>query len=679
MRIRVGLGHTLALIALLLAASAYAVAQTFVPPEPRGPAPSFRFPEHALSKLTRASMYVQRPVRNALGQYSYIVSLEDSAVSPFIGLPPPVDGLAEWHKPEMRNLAAALGRQYGFTTTDITSWIDRSLTAYLTVGQVARLSLDPRVRKISRNLWLRTSANLWYDATGPQNQTISWGTVAVGGSLFPFDQSVTVYVLDSGVGYHTDLGTVVDRRIANSNALFPVGCYSHATHVAGILSGYGSGLGTLLGVNPMVRIVSIAVNEAADPDHACSIGQPTTATTASGLDMIYQMLQGSQRAGIINISINGEQFVQTGVLGQKFPTLTTPTVGFPGALIVQSAGNEERDACLVSYDARQPADGVVVVGGHDANGQPVVRLNGVDGFRNGDRAGSEPGSNFGWCVDVWAPSNNIYSTWGGSPQRGDTTYSGHALLSGTSMAAPHITGLASYAQSAWGPVTPQSLESAIRSWSYWLGSRDSTTRVVNAATLGSAYPTALPTAEFLINGYVNGSINAFSDEKFSLKYEVVGAQSCTLTGYVNGAVWYTAPDFDTKYDWGLVGLTPGTYRWTVDCVSAQGTHNVAAANAVVSAAPPTPIANWYVNGVVATGQTISVPSTQQFELRYVSTDTSSCDLDAFRGPVDGWLERLVQRPGHRDVVRLGVDQPAPESLSLAARLPRSTGKRVCAS
>lgn len=32
-------------------------------------------------------------------------------------------------------------------------------------------------------------------------------------------------------------------------------------------------------------------------------------------------------------------------------------------------------------------------------------------------------------------------------------------------------------------------------------------------------------------------------------------------------------------------------------------------------------------------------------MNYVSTDTSSCDLDAFRGPVDGWLEPWYSAPG----------------------------------
>lgn len=86
-----------------------------------------------------------------------------------------------------------------------------------------------------------------------------------------------------------------------------------------------------------------------------------------------------------------------------------------------------------------PVDGIVVVGGLNAAGAqqfPFSQNNASSPYTGG----WEPGSNYGSCVEMWAPSNSIRSSW---PNNLGTPISwGTGYLSGTSMAAPFVAGLA---------------------------------------------------------------------------------------------------------------------------------------------------------------------------------------------------------------------------------------------
>jgi subtilisin family serine protease len=64
-------------------------------------------------------------------------------------------------------------------------------------------------------------------------------------------------------------------------------------------------------------------------------------------------------------------------------------------------------------------------------------------------------SNFGPCVDIWAPGVNIIST---------KRISGTATLSGTSMATPHVTGTAALFWAVHRGSTPSDVEAALRAF-----------------------------------------------------------------------------------------------------------------------------------------------------------------------------------------------------------------------
>lgn len=145
--------------------------------------------------------------------------------------------------------------------------------------------------------------------------------------------------------------------------------------------------------------------------------------------------------------------------------------------------------------------------------------------------------------------------------------------------------------------------------------------------------------EFLIDGVVNGTVSKYTNQPFVLRYDSAGAVTCDVTAYMNGLLWYQLPSNPPAYNWSYILPTPGHYQWLVDCVSAHGTHGAAAASATVTVPPPTPNANWYLNGTVVTNQTATLPALDQFgnptlfSLRYESTATTYCDLDAFKNPI----------------------------------------------
>lgn len=179
------------------------------------------------------------------------------------------------------------------------------------------------------------------------------------------------------------------------------------------------------------------------------------------------------------------------------------TSWYQGAFVAQSAGNYAADACGnftnqfgftysyayhpgVGFVPGQPPhwtaidnDGVMVVGAIHHTGAPVTTSVPFSETYPSGLTGQPPASNYGACVDVWAPGNAIVSTWGlhvvfppnaqtvsgvwppysGNPASGSQ---GWAFLSGTSMAAPHVGGAAAYLADALNLNTPAAIEAAVR-------------------------------------------------------------------------------------------------------------------------------------------------------------------------------------------------------------------------
>jgi serine protease len=213
---------------------------------------------------------------------------------------------------------------------------------------------------------------------------------------------ITVAVIDSGVDRTAfelnSVGQVLDGCdwvTSSTNVCTGTGVNDengHGTHVAGIIAAKSDGLG-VTGVAPGVTILPLRVLDANGSGYLSDV--------AAAID--YAVLQNAK---VINMSLGGT--ADFSLIRQAVTRAATA-----GVTVVAAAGNSGPDA-VPSYPAAYPE--VIAVAATTSDKIIATYSNG------------------GSYVDVAAPGSAILSSW--------PTGTGYARLSGTSMAAPHVAGLA---------------------------------------------------------------------------------------------------------------------------------------------------------------------------------------------------------------------------------------------
>jgi hypothetical protein len=215
---------------------------------------------------------------------------------------------------------------------------------------------------------------------------------------------VHAYIIDTGIRFtHTTFGgRAVSGRDTVDNDNDATDCNGHGTHVAGTVGG------SQYGVAKGVALVGVRVLD-------CN-GSGTTAGVVAGVDWVTA---NAIKPAVANMSLGGglDTTLDNAVAGS---IASGVTYGI-------AAGNSNANACNFS-PARVPA--AITVGATDIN----------------DNRASF--SNFGTCVDIFAPGVNITSSWLTSDTATNT-------ISGTSMATPHVVGVAALIASANPSFTPQ--------------------------------------------------------------------------------------------------------------------------------------------------------------------------------------------------------------------------------
>ncbi|HEY0638943.1 MAG TPA: S8 family serine peptidase [Pseudonocardiaceae bacterium] len=297
------------------------------------------------------------------------------------------------------------------------TWRDalHGFSATLTAGAAAKLAADPSVLTVEADQPVR--------ATQTQPNPPSWGLDRVDQRLRPLNNTYTypnnasptwTYVIDTGIDpNHPDFRAPdgINRAWVGFDAFGGNGidCNGHGTHVAGTIGGYS------YGVAKRTFLVGVRVLN-------CG-GGGTIESVVSGVNWVTA---NAQRPASANMSLGGGfSATLNNAVASSIASGITYTV---------AAGNENQNACNVSPASVATA---ITVGATDANDSRAT------GF-----------SNWGSCVDVFAPGVNITSAWPGG---------GSNTISGTSMAAPHVAGVVAMYLVWYTGATPAQVSSVITS------------------------------------------------------------------------------------------------------------------------------------------------------------------------------------------------------------------------
>ena len=312
-------------------------------------------------------------------------------------------------------------RRLGATRVVVFRYAVGGLATDLTESQVRELSRDPRVKRISPNVRVRKRAVRNVDTF----DVVGAGAVVQAGAPYQLDridqatlpldgtytapnaaEGVSIYMIDTGVrASHIELagrvipGIDVVGADAAGQPSVPAGdCDGHGTHTAALAAG------TSFGVAKLATVVAVRVLD-------CS-GNGDIEGVIKGIDWVIRHHRGGTLA-VANMSLGVEADEESDPLDDAVRDLIAD-----GIVPVVAAGNADADACGTSP-------------GHVSETLNI----GATGTTDDRFAYSAGGSNYGTCLDMFAPGVRVLSASASSDT--DTHYE-----SGTSMASPLVAGYA---------------------------------------------------------------------------------------------------------------------------------------------------------------------------------------------------------------------------------------------
>ena len=359
---------------------------------------------------TAATAGAEGPVRRVAERMrdEYIVVLKEGVARR--GRAPAAAG------PTVASVAADLARVHGAVVERVFEHALRGFSARMTAARAAALAADPRLDYVEEDGTVRLVATE-VDAT--------WGIDRIDQRALPLDMTysyantgsgVTAYIIDTGIRFsHSEFG---GRAVTGFDAVKDDGsaedCNGHGTHVAGTVGG------ATYGVAKQVSLVAVRVLNC--------LGVGSNANVIAGIEWVTAHHVSPAVANMSLGSTSTSDALDSAVRNSIIS----------GVSYVLAAGNGNllgfpKDACTTS-----PAR--------------VVEAMTVSATNKNDK---KPfWANYGDCVDWFAPGVGITSAWKSSDTATNT-------LTGTSMAAPHTTGVAALYLEANPAATPAEVQDAL--------------------------------------------------------------------------------------------------------------------------------------------------------------------------------------------------------------------------
>ena len=318
-----------------------------------------------------------------------------------------------------------LARKFGGTVKQTFGAALNGFEATMSESAAKRLAADPTVAYVEQNqrvslLGTQTGATWGLDRIDQRNRPLN------GSYTYPRDAAnVTAYIIDTGIRFaHTDFGGRATSGYDAVDGGSADDCNGHGTHVAGTVGG------TRYGVAKAVRLVGVRVLN-------CS-GSGTNAGVIAGVNWVTQ---NARKPAVANMSLGGG--ASTALDNAVSASINS------GVTYALAAGNSNANACSSS-----PAR--------------VANAITVGATTSSDARSSF--SNYGTCLDIFAPGSSITSAW-------YTNNTATNTISGTSMASPHVAGAAALVLSANPSATPAQVRDSLVT--------ASTPNVVTSAGTGS--------------------------------------------------------------------------------------------------------------------------------------------------------------------------------------------------